>query len=143
MNMADLPLKKGLFHIAESSADSSYLIGSKCKICNYTTFPRKTVCVRCRRDDTMEELKLGPRGTLENYAVMRVGPPDFPPPYMLGYVRMKEGPIIFTQITGCGTEDDALEIGAEMELVIEPIKKDLQGNNLIGWKFRPLKQRGI
>ena len=136
--MTDLPLKKGLFHMAESSADRSYLIGSKCNVCDYTSFPRKTVCVKCRRDDTMETLKLGAYGTLENFAVMRVGPPDFPPPYTVGYVRMKEGPIIFTQITGCGTADDALEIGAEMELVIETIKKDPQGNNLVGWKFRPI-----
>ncbi len=138
--MADIPIKQGLFHIARSPDDSSYLIGSRCRICNYTSFPQKTVCVKCRRDDTMEELRLGTHGTLENFALMRVGPPDFPPPYMVGYIRMAEGPIVFSQITGCQPEDDALEIGQKMELVIETVKKDPQGNNLIGWKFRPIQQ---
>lgn len=137
--MVDQLINKGLFHMAGSSEDSTYLIGSKCKICDYTSFPLKTVCVKCRRDDTMEELKLGPYGILENFALMRVGPPDFSPPYMVGYVRMMEGPVIFSQITGCEAEDDALEIGAEMELVFETVKKDSKGNNLIGWKFKPVK----
>lgn len=136
--MADLPLKQGLFEPAGPGNDRPYLIGSRCTVCSYTTFPRKTVCVKCRRDDTMETLRLGPYGTLVNFAVMRVGPPDFPPPYTVGYVRMKEGPVVFTQITGCGAEDDALRSGQEMELVIETIKKDPQGNNLVGWKFRPV-----
>lgn len=138
MNMTDLPLKDGLFHLPESAGEKPCLIGSKCSVCGYASFPRKKVCIRCRRDDTMEEIRLGPYGTLETYAVMRVGPPDFPPPYMVGYVRLKEGPLVFTQITGCEIEDDALEIGTEMELVIAKIRKDPEGNNLIGWKFRPV-----
>ena len=52
---------------------------------------------------------------------------------------MKEGAVVFTQITGCDVEDDALSIGEEMELVIEPIKQNEQGDNLVGWKFRPVR----
>ena len=137
--MSDLPIKEGLFHIPATSDDKPYLIGSKCKMCGYAAFPKKVVCVRCLRDDTMDDVRLGPYGTLETYAVMRVGPPDFPPPYMVGYVRVKEGPLIFSQITGCDVEDDALELGQEMELVIDKIKKDSKGNNVVGWKFRPVR----
>jgi uncharacterized OB-fold protein len=86
----------------------------------------------------MEEMKLGPYGTLETFAVMQVGPPDFPPPYIMGYVRTKEGARIYTLITGCEARDDALDIGEEMELVIEKIREDGEGNNLIGWKFKPI-----
>jgi len=85
----------------------------------------------------MEEIKLGPYATLETFAVMQVGPPDFPTPYIMGYVRMEDGARIFTLITGCEARDDALDLGEEMELVIEKISEDGQGNNLIGWKFRP------
>lgn len=72
---------------------------------------------------------------------MRVGSPDFPTPYIVGYVRMKEGTSIFTLITGCEPRDDALEPGEKMELVIEKIKEDEKGNNLIGWKFRPMRRK--
>jgi len=139
--MVDMPVKEGLFHIPESLGDKPYLIGSRCRACGYTCFPRKEVCVRCRQNDTVEEIKLGPYGTLETFAVMQVGPPDFPPPYIMGYVRMKEGALVFTLITDCEPQDDALEIGEEMELVIEKIREDEEGNNLIGWKFKPIERK--
>ena len=139
--MADLPLKQGLFHIPESQDDRPYLFGSRCRVCGYTCFPRKVICVRCRLDTTMEGIKVGPYGTLESFAIMRVGLPDFPPPYIMGYVRMKEGVVIFGLMTGCEVRDDALEIGEEMEMVIEKIKEDEKGNNLIGWKFKPIKRK--
>jgi len=85
----------------------------------------------------MNEIKLGPYATLETYAVLQVGLPDFPAPYIVGNVRTREGALVFTPITGCEITDDALEMGEEMELVIEKIKEDEQGNNIIGWKFRP------
>ena len=89
----------------------------------------------------MEEVKLGPYATLETFAVMRVGPPDFPPPYIMGYATMKEGAKVFALITGCEAKDDALELGEQMELVTEKVGEDGQGNNLIGWKFRPVRGR--
>ncbi len=138
--LADVPVREGFFHVPESSEDKPFLIGSKCTICGYTCFPKKSVCVRCRRDDTMKEIKLGPYGVLETFTVMQVGPSDFPPPYLMGYVRTKEGAVVFTLITGCEARDDALEIGQEMELIIDKIKKNRQGNNLIGWKFRPRRE---
>jgi len=88
----------------------------------------------------MNEIKLGPYGTLENYAVMQVGPPDFPPPYIMGYVRTKEGALVFTLIIGCKARDGVLDIGEEMELVVEKIREDRDGNNLVGWKFRPTEK---
>jgi len=139
--MADIPIQQGLFHMPKSPNDKPHLIGSRCRVCGYTCFPKKFVCVRCRRDDTMEEVKIGPYANLETFTVMRVGTADFPAPYVMGYVKTNEGAQVFTLITGCEIKDDALEPGEEMELVIEKIKMDKQGNNLIGWKFKPLRGR--
>jgi len=135
--VAEIPFRKGLFHVPRSPGEKPYLLGSRCHVCGYTCFPSKVVCVRCRRDDTMAEVTLGPYGILKNFAVMQVGPPDFPPPYIMGYVTMDEGPVVFTTITGCEATEDALEVGQPMELVIETIKTDEDGNALLGWKFRP------
>ena len=52
---------------------------------------------------------------------------------------MQEGPLVFTLITGCEIRDDSLDLGEDMELIIEKVKEDEQGNNLIGWKFKPIK----
>jgi uncharacterized OB-fold protein len=139
--VAELFLKEGLFHRPESPGEKPYLLGSRCHICGYVSFPRKSVCTKCRRDDIMEEIKLGPYGILETFAVMQVGPPDFHPPYTIGYIRTEEGALVFTPITGCDARDDALRIGEEMEMVIEKIKEDGEGNALLGWKFKPAKKK--
>ena len=138
--MVDLSLNESLLHIPDSRDDKPYLIGSRCRVCGYVCFPKKLVCVRCRRDNTMNEIKLGPYGTLENYAVMQVGTPDFPPPYIMGYVRTREDALVFTLITGCEARDGVLTIGEEMELVVEKIREDRSGNNLLGWKFKPIEK---
>ncbi len=138
--MSDLPIKRDVFVKPESSAEKPYLLGSRCRKCGYTCFPKKEVCVICREDQTMEDLKMGQSGTLETFAVMQVGPPGFQVPYVIGYVRTREGAIVFAPITGCEAKDDALEMGEEMELVIEKVREDEKGNNLIGWKYRPVKK---
>ncbi|MFH1169738.1 MAG: OB-fold domain-containing protein [Chloroflexota bacterium] len=138
--MADKPLKEGLFHIPGGPGDKPYLIGGRCKACGFVTFPKKTVCVRCRRDDAMEEIKMGPEASLETYTTMQVGPPEFPPPYVIGYVKMKEGPKVFTLLSDCKPDED-LEPGQEMEMVIDKIREDEAGNNLVGWKFKPVRRR--
>ena len=139
MEINQLPIKEGLFHIPETSGDQPYLIGSKCRICGYVSFPKREACVKCRALGTTEEIKLEMYGTLQTFTVMQVGPPDFPPPYLMGYVKLDEGPVVFTLLTGCEVRDDALHIGQKMELVIDKVKQDNQGNEIIGWKFKPAK----
>lgn len=51
---------------------------------------------------------------------------------------LPEGTRIFTMITGTEIRDDALKRGQEMELVIDKLREDAQGNEIIGWKFRPV-----
>ena len=136
------PIKEGLFSPPElTPSGKTYLIGSRCKVCGYASFPQKDVCVRCLRDDTMEVAQFGPDAILDSFAVMQVAPPGFTSPYMQGYVILKDGPKVFTLITGCEPKDDALKVGEEMELVIEKIKEDENGNDIIGWKFRPTGKR--
>lgn len=120
--------------------DKPYLIGSKCSICGYVCFPKKEACVRCRKKGVMQEIKLGPSGILENFAVLQVGLPDLPSPYIIGYIRTKEGALIFSRIANCPATDDALEIGEKMELIIEEIKDDEEGNSRVRWKFKPTRK---
>jgi uncharacterized protein len=139
----DIPIKEGLFSWPLSSDQEPYLIGSKCTICGYCCFPKKSVCAKCVRDDCMEDVKFGPYAILDTYAVMRVAPPGFVPPYVQGYVILENGPKIFSLITGCETNDHALPLGQKMELVLEKIRQDEEGNNLIGWKFKPVEGKDI
>ena len=139
--MAEIPLKPGLFVQPKSEGERPHLVGSRCRVCGYTCFPKKEVCIVCRKDGTMEEAGIGSEGTLDTFAVMQVGPPGFRVPYAIGYIRTREGAVVFAPITGVEPRDDALTIGEPMELVIEKVKEDEKGNSLVGWKYRPSRVR--
>lgn len=134
----DILLKENWIKLPQKNGDPPHLLGGRCQVCGFCCFPYRFACSKCRRDDSMQEVALGPRARLETFALMQVGPPDIPTPYIMAYVRTKEGALIFTLVTGCEVREDAVHLGQEMELVLEKIKEDENGNNLIGWKFRPV-----
>ena len=95
----------------------------------------------------MEKVTLSRVGKLFSFTTVRVKPPHFigEVPYLVGVVELPEGERIKTLLTGC--DQSELEIGMEMELVIErvgklkaPIGNIDAGTQVSGWKFRPLRK---
>jgi len=138
----EVPVLEGLFHRPSGPGDKPYLIGSKCSACGYVAFPRREVCPACVHENTMQDIPLSTRGKLFSFTVARVAPPGFTAPYLQAYVDLPEGPRIFSLISGVEPTDDALVEGQDMELVIEKIRTDEQGNHVIGYKFRPMDKGG-
>jgi uncharacterized protein len=132
------PLLPGIIHEATSPGGKSYLIGSKCSACGRTFFPKQSVCRVCMRDDTMQETALSTRGKIDTFTVVHVAPMGFKAPYIQAFVDLPEGPRIFSLITGCEPSEEALKTGTEVEMVIDKITEDEKGNDLIGYKFRPI-----
>jgi uncharacterized OB-fold protein len=93
----------------------------------------------------VEDANFGPYGKLWSCAVQNYPPP--PPavyeepytPYAMGVVDMNEGLRVLGRIS---TDDpNGLRVGSEVELVLEPICRDQEGNEVISWKFRPIERR--
>ena len=129
---------KGYLHVGTSDADPSYLIGSKCKICGFVTFPKRPVCPLCLKEKSMEEVPLGTRGVIHAFCVTRVTSPGFSAPSIHAWVDLEHGPRVFAVITGCETSEDALKVGQEVELIVEKLFADEQGNDVLGYKFKPV-----
>lgn len=136
-----LPILPGLFHEATSPEDKSYLIGSRCRQCGRTFFPKQNVCCfcMCLEDEAMEEVPLSTRGKIDTFSVVNVAPMGFEAPYIQAFVDLPEGPRVFALITGCDPSENAIGEGDEVELVIEKVAEDESGNELIGYKFRPVR----
>jgi uncharacterized OB-fold protein len=113
-----------------------HLIGSRCAQCGYVAFPPRPACSACIANGTMEKITLGSIGTLANYSVLHTGTPEFKAPYVFGYVLIG-GAKVMSLIAGCEAKEGAVEIGEEVELVIEKLREDEQGNEIHGYKFRP------
>ena len=125
-------VREGLF---DWPSVSPALIGHRCKVCKNVFFPRRFICPECFEEGTLEEIHLSTKGRLYTFSVLERGPLGFDPPYAVGYIDLPEGFRIYSLLTAESMEE--LRIGMEMELVIEKIRQDSEGNEIIGYKFKP------
>jgi hypothetical protein len=135
-----IPVAEGLF--AETAAGPR-LIGSRCAGCNTPYFPKAAVCHNPECGDSrMQEATFGPRGTLWSCAIQDYPPPaparyDAPyQPYAVGVVDLADGLRVLGRMsTG---DPRRLAVGMDVELVLEPLCRAENGDEVITWKFRPL-----
>ena len=135
-----VPIAEGLF---TETTDGPRLLGSRCASCGPPYFPRSAVChnPECR-ESRMEEASFGPRGTLWSCAIQNY-PPPLPAryeepytPYALGMVDMPEGLRVLGRIS---TDDpEGVQVGVEVELVLERLYLDENENEVVTWKFKPI-----
>lgn len=135
-----IPVAEGLF---VETAGGPRLLGSRCAGCGTPYFPKSAVChnPECR-DGRIEDASFGPRGTLWSCAIQDYPPPaparyDQPyTPYAMGVVDLADG----LRVLGRMAVDDPrrLEVGMNVELVLDVLCHDEQGSEVITWKFRPV-----
>ena len=122
-----------------------YLIGSRCRACGDYSFPKAFICrnPNCDKTKGVEEVLLSRRGKLWSYTIQYypapapfVAPEPFVP-YGIGEVELPEGLKVVGMLSGCDPEKD-LELGMEMELVVEKLYEDDHGNEVVTWKFKPV-----
>lgn len=134
-----IPVAPGIF---TCPPDDPRLIGSRCRSCGEYFFPKVKFCQNpdCPGKNNVEEVFLSKTGKLWSYTIQYYKPPPpykGPVPLMIGLVELPENLKVMGQLTQCKEED--LEIGMEMELVVEELFEDEDGNGVLTWKFKPAK----
>lgn len=114
------------------------LVGTKCGNCGKMFFPAKEVCPDCF-DGKLTEEPLSMRGRLHTFSRSDMGVEGIEVPYVFGFLDLPENIKLFGMITDCDPWDEVLKIGMEMEVYIAPVRRDRAGNELVAYKFRPLK----
>lgn len=130
-----IPIRDGLFQIPSSASEKPYLMGSQCRNCQEVVFPQKKICLNCFSRDLVQ-VKLSSKGRLFTFTINHQGPREFSTPYASGVIDLPEGVRIYSLLTDWETK--GLKIGAEMELIIEKMMEDLEGNEVVTYKFRPI-----
>ena len=117
-----------------------YLVGTKCSKCGAAFFPPRYICTYCLTDEGIQKARLGNKGTLYSYTIIRVAGREFNPPYAFGFVIIEPENIrIPAVLTGFDLEQE-LKSGTRMEMVIDRLRNDDQGNEIVSYKFRPVNQ---
>ncbi len=131
--------------VLDISGDAPRLLGGRCKDCGNHSFPLLSGCAKCTGAN-MEQVALSTRGTLWAWTVQGFPPKD--PPYLgendpekfipfgVGYVELPE---LKVEARLTENEPAALRIGMEMELTLEPLFADKDGNEVVTFAFRPVE----
>lgn len=134
-----IPIEEGIFYQPQSPQEKPYLVGSKCTLCGYISFPKLMVCPRCVKKDTMKETHLSGKGKIDTFSTCFAALPGFKASSIQGYINLAEGARIWSLITGTEPSGEALKIGMDVELLIEKLREDAEGNEIMSYKFRPVK----
>lgn len=96
------------------------LIGSKCKNCGKTYFPKRNICPNCKSMD-LEDYKLPEYGEIESYTIVRSAPKGFEQyePYAVAIIKLIDGTKIMTQIVD--TDFENIDIGKKVKLVFRKL----------------------
>ena len=94
--------------------------------------------LECGEAESWEPYRLSGAGRLYSYTVVRQAPAGYEgqAPYVVGLVRLAEGPLVMAQLTDCDAEELALDMAVE---VVTRKLRELGPDGLIiyGYKFRP------
>lgn len=122
-------------------AETPELLGSRCRRCGEHTFPAQQGCRACSASDS-ETVSLGNRGTLWTWTIQGFLPKtpyagqesaaEFVP-YGVGYVEMPCGLRVEARLKP--NTPETLRIGMPMTLVIEPLYRDADGNDVLVFAF--------
>ena len=135
-----IPCRDGLWSTSSLPDAPPQLIGSRCPNCGDIVFPANPVCVNCQYQ-TMEEVKLSRKGKVWSVTTVMLPPPRWykgPVPFDLAYVELPEGVRVWTRLLGA--KPGTFEVGQEVELDIDVMQEDAEGNEILGYCFVPLKK---
>lgn len=131
---------EGLFEAGARPDDRPVLLGSQCERCGEVVFPRMRDCPACMTFETMRDFRLRGEGVVRDFIVAHRGPSGFAVPYIQAYVRLVDGPTIYSMLEGFPPTEDGVTIGQEVEMTIVPMRHE-DGVPIVGWKFRPRERQ--
>jgi uncharacterized OB-fold protein len=146
--MTATPVIDGWF----TTGEEPHLLASRCTTCSNVVFPPVSsdagaAAFYCRNPacdgEEHETVELSRRGTVWSYTDAQYQPPapyipqaDPFEPFALAAVELPEGIVVLGQVAeGFGVGD--LEVGAEVEVVVETLNTDESGERTI-YRWRPL-----
>jgi len=135
-----IPVHKGFWADPSGPGEQPKLLGHKCRDCGEIFFPKRDngICTHCQSRNLVET-KLSSKGKIYNYTIVEQKPPAYykgEVPYALGFVELPEGVRLRSLFTGCNLND--LKVGMEVEMVIERLFENDEGDEIITYKFKPV-----
>jgi uncharacterized OB-fold protein len=114
------------------------LAGTICNNCGTKFFPPREVCTECKSRD-LRVHEFDGHGAVYSFTTLTQAPMGFEEmvPYIIGMIKLDEGPMIEAQITDVNPSD--VKIGQRVEMVTRKLREYGDAGLIVyGYKFRPL-----
>ena len=138
----ELPFAPGYLTEPLSPREDVRLLGTRCHNCGAVLLGSRANCEACASQN-VEVIPLSRTGEIWSYTVMRYVPPwpfaipnPYQPPIPTAWVQLPER-VQFVSHIKCDPDD--LKIGMPVELVIEKGWEDVEGNDVLMYRFQPIK----
>lgn len=134
------PVNPGTFTVPGDADTPSELLGGYCRACRKLYYPRPQYCPSCL--EAVESRKVGGRGTVHSFTVVRTKPPlGLPQPYCVGYVDLDaSGLRVFGLLDPDRVED--VELGTRVRLTVRSMGHDGRGAARLRPCFTPDQHTG-
>lgn len=119
------------------------LEGTECRQCGEKSFPPRCVCAKCQSEQ-LEPYFFSGKGTIYSFSTIYQALDIFDKdiPYSVALVKLKEGPLITTQLAD--VQPTEIKIGMPVEMSIRKIYEDGENGPIqYGYKFRPVLKEEI
>jgi uncharacterized protein len=121
-----------------------HLVGSKCASCGAIFLDvKRAACSKCGAAGNLQQLQLSDKGKVWVFSVIHQSFPGIKTPYVTAVVDLPEGVSVKSNLIDVDPED--LEknpqeaFGMAVELVVNQVATDRQGNPVMAFQFRPSK----
>jgi uncharacterized protein len=121
-----------------------HLVASKCGSCGAMFFDiKRTACSKCGTAGNFSQVPLSNKGTVWVFSVIHQSFPGIKTPYVTAVVDLPEGVSVKSNLIDVDPEE--LEknpqkgFGMPVELVVNQVATDRQGNPVMAFQFRPSK----
>ncbi len=111
------------------------IIWNKCKKCGKIQHPSHLRCIACKHD-VFEEIESTGEATLLTYTILKAVPAEFQEQkvYAIGVFEFENGIRAMGQIT----TKEGLKTGMKCKPIYSLLTKNLDGNEISGFKFEPI-----
>jgi uncharacterized protein len=121
-----------------------HLVGSKCGSCGAIFLDLKRLaCSKCGSAGQFQQVQLSDKGKVWVFSVVHQSFPGIKTPYVTAIVDLPEGISVRSNLVD--VDPDEVEknpqkvFGMPVELVVNKVSTDRQGNDVMAFQFRPSK----
>lgn len=131
-------VEPGIWH--EPDDGKVQLIGMRCPNCGEITFPKTSRCLYCQNEE-VEEYLLKNEGTVTAASVVTRPPAKHyrgPVPFAIGFVELEDELRVWTPLAS--SDPEVFKSGMEVELVLQDLYQNDEGDTVVGFAFTPKEE---